>query len=111
MPGEGGEKRQGVREAQEVQIKGRCDPLQLAVAADALTWGSTLCSSCSYSCTGVAEGGSRPECEGCVLRSEEVWEQPTGGAGRGQPQREWQAGWGRQHRLWGETDLQKETKI
>lgn len=54
----------------------------------------------------MGDGGSRPECEqGCVRWSEEVWEQPAGGAGRELPQREWQAGWGRQRRLWGETDL------
>lgn len=55
----------------------------------------------------MVEGGSRPECEqGCVWWFEEVWEPPAGGAGRGQPQREWQVGWGMQRRLWGETDLQ-----
>lgn len=59
----------------------------------------------------MGEGGNRPECElGCAQLAE-VWEQPAGGAGREQPQREWQVEWGRQHRLWGETDLQTDTKI
>lgn len=81
-------------------------------AGAALTWGSRLCSSYSYSCRGVAEVGSRPECEqGCVQWSDEAEVQPAGGAGRGQPQGEWQAGWGRRCRLWGETDLQGETEI
>lgn len=54
----------------------------------------------------MGEGGSRPGCEqGCEQSFEEVWEQPVGGAGREQPQREWPVEWGRQHRLWGETDL------
>lgn len=34
-----------------------------------------------------------------------VWEQLRGEAGRGQPQRGWLVQWGRQRRLWGETDL------
>lgn len=60
----------------------------------------------------MGEGGSRPEREqGCVWWSEEVWELPAGGAGREQPQRGWQAGWGRRRRQWGEKDLQKETRI
>lgn len=84
---------------------------QLFIAADALTQGNKRCSSCSCSYTDVAEGGSKPECErGYARWSDEVWEQPAGGAGRGQPQREQQAGWGTQRRLWGETDLQEETE-
>lgn len=79
------------------------------LVVDVLTWDSRRCSSCSYSCTCVAEGGSRPERElGCVRRSDGVWGQPAGGAGRGQPQRAWKAGWGRRRRLWGEIDLQKQ---
>lgn len=79
------------------------------LAEHALTWGSKQCSSCSYSYRDVAEGGNMPECEqGYVQWSVLVWEQPAGEAGRGQPQREWQVVWGMQHRLWGETDLQKE---
>lgn len=79
---------------------------------EALTWGSTPCSSCSCSCTGGGEWGSRPEREqGRVLESEEVWEQPAGGAGTELPQTELQAGWGKQRRQWGETDLQANTKL
>lgn len=67
--------------------------VQLGAADAVLTWGSKLCSSCSCSYTGVVEGGSRPGCEqGCVQWSEAVWEQPAAGAGRGQPQRDWQVG-------------------
>lgn len=81
------------------------------MADDALTWGSTLCSSCSCSCTGGGEGGSRPECEqGCARWSEEAWEPPAAGAGRAQPRREWQAGWGRRRRLWGGTGLETQTR-
>lgn len=79
---------------------------------DALTWGSTLCSSCSYSCTGGGGGGSRPVCEqGCARWSEVVWEQPTVGAGRAPlPRRGWQAGWGRRRRLWAGTGLGTDMK-
>lgn len=93
-----------VTKMQEVRDVGASkSALQLAVT---LTWGNRPCSSCSYSCRGAGEGGSRPErAQGCVQWSEEAWEQPAGGAGREQPQREWQAGLGKQRRLWGETDL------
>lgn len=46
-----------------------------------------------------------------MLWSEEVWEQPAGGAGTERPQAEWQAGLGKQRRQWGETDLQANTKV
>lgn len=82
------------------------------MATEALTWGNKRCSSCSCSYTDVAEGGNKPERErGCVWWFDEVLEQPAGGAGRGQPLREGQVGWGRECRLLGETDLQKETEI
>lgn len=82
------------------------------ITNEELTWGSTPCSSCSCSCTGGGEWGSRPERErGCVLSSEEVWELPAGGAGTELPQTGWQAGWGKQRRLWGEIDLQANTKV
>lgn len=59
----------------------------------------------------MGEGGSRPGREqGCVWWLEEVWELPAGGAGREQPQRGWQAGWGRRRTQWGEKDLEKETQ-
>lgn len=55
----------------------------------------------------MVEEGNRPECEqGCVRWSEAVSEQPAVEADRGQPQRDWLAGWGRQCRLQGETDLE-----
>lgn len=93
-------KREGIRRSSRSYFTS-----QLAVTDDGLTWGSTPCSSCS--CRDVVEGGSRPECEGCVWGSDEVWEQPAERAGRGQPLTEWMAGWGRQRRLWGERDLQR----
>lgn len=82
------------------------------MAAEALTLGNKLCSSCSCSYTDVAEGGNKPgHGQGYVWWFDEVWEQPAGGAGRGQPPREGQVGWGTQCRAWGETDLQVETEI
>lgn len=82
-------------------------------AADSvLTWGSRPYSSCSCSYRGVAEEGSRPECErDCAWRSEEVSEEPAGGAGRGQPLREWQEELGRRGMQWEATDLHKETDM
>lgn len=61
------------------------------------TWGSMPCSSCS--CTGGGGGGSRPGRErGCVLLSEEVWEQPAEGAGTELPQTGRKVRWGKQRR-------------
>lgn len=46
-----------------------------------------------------------------MLLSEEVWEQPAGGAGTELPQTGWRAGWGKQRRQWEEIDLQANTNV
>lgn len=83
-------------------IEARCETDVASIywtngADEVPTWGSTLCSSCS--CTGEGGGGSRPGHEqGCVLLSEEVWEQPAEGAGTELLQTERKVGWGKQCR-------------